>query len=91
MKPAIGLIELSSIARGLRTVDDMIKKAPINVLMSKTVSPGKFIILVTGDVASVDESMREGNQTADSYLVDHLFIPQIHPQVLPGIQSRFSK
>ena len=88
-QPAIGLIELGSIAKGLMTADAMVKKAPIEILLAKTVSPGKYIILISGDVASVDESVKTGIETAGDYLVDFLFIPQIHGQILPGIKNKF--
>lgn len=91
MKPALGLIELKSIARGIATMDGMIKKAPVDILMAKTVSSGKYVILVTGDVASVEEATRIGIDLAESYLIDSLFIPYIHEQIVPGIQNIFSK
>ena len=91
MKPAIGLIELSSIARGILVSDDMLKKAPVELLLSKTISPGKYMVLISGDVASVDESLKVGLQTAEPYLVDTLFIPQVHTEILPGIKQNFRK
>lgn len=89
--PAIGLIETSSIAKGIFLVDQMIKKAPVEVLISKTVSPGKYLILITGDVASTEESMQMGVDLATPFLIDSLFIPNIHPEVLSGIKGDFIK
>ncbi|HBQ20760.1 MAG: hypothetical protein A2Z91_08180 [Deltaproteobacteria bacterium GWA2_38_16] len=91
MKPAIGLIELSSIARGLLVSDAMIKKAPVEILMSQTTSPGKYLILVNGDVASVQESTQVAIALSESFLIDSLFIPHVHEQVVPGIKKVFSK
>ncbi len=91
MKPAIGLIELSSIARGLLASDAMMKKAPVEILMSETTSPGKYLVLVNGDVASVQEATQAGIQIAESFLVDSLFIPNVHEQVIPAIKKHFSK
>ena len=58
--PALGLLELSSIALGIRAGDAMVKKAPVRALVAGSVQPGKFLVLVDGDVASVEESMRAG-------------------------------
>jgi microcompartment protein CcmL/EutN len=66
MKPAIGLIELSSIARGLYVSDVMVKKAPVELLMSQTTSPGKYLILVSGDVASVQESTQAAIEQSEN-------------------------
>lgn len=90
MQPAIGLVELSSIARGLLVSDVMIKKAPVKLLLSKTISPGKYIILVNGDVASCQESTHTGIEESQDFLVDSLFIPYIHEKLIAGIQGNFS-
>lgn len=89
--PAIGLIETNSIAKGLFLVDQMIKKARVEVLISKTVSPGKYVILISGDVASTEESMQAGMEKASPFLVDSLFIPNVHPEVLSGIKENYKK
>ncbi len=89
--PAIGLIETNSIAKGLFLVDQMIKKAPVEVLISKTVSPGKYVVLIAGDVASTEESMQAGMERVSPFLVDSLFIPNVHPEVLSGIKENYKK
>ena len=91
MKPAIGLIELSSIARGLLASDAMIKKAPVEILLSQTTSPGKYLVLVSGDVASVQEATQAGIHIAESFLIDSLFIPNVHEQIVPAIRKKFRK
>ena len=89
MKPAIGLIETESIARGLTVSDIMVKKAPVDILFSKTISPGKYIVLISGDVASVEEAINAGRSAAKSYWVDFLFIPPLHEDVIPAIKGKF--
>lgn len=83
--PAIALIELSSIARAMRVGDEMVKRAECRVLRAEPVSPGKYLILISGEVAVVDESFRAGLDAAGDHLVDRLFLPGVHPQVLPAI------
>jgi microcompartment protein CcmL/EutN len=87
IKPAIGLIELNSIARGIITCDALIKKAPVKVISAMPICPGKYIILFTGDEASVAESLEEGESVADEYQVDRLYLPNVHPQVIPAVSS----
>ena len=87
MKPAIGLIELNSIARGIITCDALIKKAPVEVVSAMPICPGKYMILFTGDEASVEESLEEGESVADEYQVDRLFLPYVNAQVLPAISA----
>ena len=45
MGKAIGMVELSSIARGIETSDFMVKAAQVDLIRSSTVCPGKYIIM----------------------------------------------
>lgn len=81
--PALGIIEVTSIARGVLVVDTMVKKAPIRVLSNHPISPGKHLIVVDGDVAEVDEAMQAGLAIAAGTLVDRLFLPFAHEQIAP--------
>lgn len=90
--PAIATFEISSIARGYFLLDQLVKKAPVKILEASSVSPGKFFILINGDEASVDESRKKLLQDAVGHVIDEVFIPQLHPEVLPAVyaQSRFA-
>ena len=88
---SLGLIELESIAKGYLCVDQMLKKAPVDLFLAKPFSSGKFIVMITGDVASVDESMKEGCEIAGPHLLDHAFIPAIHEQILPAISGKYTE
>lgn len=88
---ALGLVELTSIARGFIVADAMVKKAPIELLLSEAISGGKYLVMVGGDVASVEESLKDGRELADNTLVDELFIPQLHHQVRLGLLNQFEK
>ena len=83
--PAIALLEISGIATGIYCADAMIKCAPITVLKSGTVHNGKYIILIGGSVASVEESFFKGLTAAKDEIIDHVFLPDIHEQVHDAI------
>ena len=53
MANAIGMVELTSIARGIETSDFMVKAAQVELIRSSTVCPGKYIIIIAGDRKSV--------------------------------------
>jgi len=86
--PAIALIELNNIADGIKVGDAMAKKAPIALIKTGTVSKGKFLVLVGGSVASVDESFREGLRVAGSTQVDSLILPDVHPRVVEALLDK---
>jgi len=84
---AVGMIELSSIATGYLTVDAMLKSASVDLVLSRTVCPGKFICLVWGDVAAVEASVDTGIKVGQGYLVNDLIIPNLHPQIYPAMTA----
>jgi microcompartment protein CcmL/EutN len=83
--PALALIEYSSIATGIEAADAMIKRAPIEVIKSGTVQPGKYLVLIGGLTADVEESLEAGRQVGGSALVDFIFLPNVHPEVVQAI------
>jgi microcompartment protein CcmL/EutN len=87
MPAAIALIELSSIARGHVVADAMLKRAPVALLRADFISPGKFLVLVEGEVAAVDEAFRRGIDVAGDRLVDKLFLPQPHDELGPAVRG----
>ena len=89
--PAIALIEFSSIATGVAAGDAMVKKAPISMLKTGTVSRGKYLVLIGGSTASVEESFKEGLNVGSSSVVDKVFLPDIHPQVLDAMLGERKK
>jgi len=89
--PSLAFIELSSISRGLYLTDLILKKAPVKVIASQPVSSGKHAILYTGDVASVDESHREALAFAEGTVVKEIFIPGVHEQLAPFLDSLWTQ
>ncbi len=81
----LGALEFNSIAVGIKALDEMVKAAPVRIIDAKTICPGKFYIVVGGEVAEVDASLTAGKKTGEGYLVDELFIPNLHPQVVPAM------
>lgn len=81
----LGALEFSSIAMGIRALDEMVKIAPIKIIEARTICPGKYLIVFSGDVASVEYSFNKGYETGKNYIVDSLFLPMIHQDVIPAI------
>ena len=84
---AIAAIETSSIAQGFVTADAMVKQADVELLAASILSPGRYWIVVGGDVASVRSAHRKGVEIAADALLDQLFIPQLHDGVLPALRG----
>ena len=86
-EPAIGLLELGSIAVGYVVADAIAKKAPIRILRAQTTSPGKFLLLYTGDVASVYEAFEVALEMGGEHVLDRVVIPNLDAQVAPALNG----
>jgi microcompartment protein CcmL/EutN len=82
---ALGALEFSSIAIGILALDEMIKIAPVQIIEARTICPGKYLIVFSGEVASVEYSLNKGLETGKERIVDRLFLPMIHPDVVAAI------
>jgi microcompartment protein CcmL/EutN len=82
---SLGLIELSSIAAGFFVTDTMLKTAAVDLVLARTICSGKYMVLVKGDVASVDAAVRAGSEAAGSACIDTFVIPNVHESVPPAI------
>lgn len=87
IEPALGLLELDSIAAGIAAGDAMAKRAPIEVIRAGTVHPGRYLVLVGGAVADVEEALEAGREAAASSIRDVVFLPNIHPGVVTGMRG----
>lgn len=66
----------------------MAKRAPIEVIRAGTVHPGRYLVLVGGMVADVEEAMDAGRATGAGALLDSVFLPNVHPEVTAAIGGR---
>ena len=87
---ALACLELSSIARGVRVVDAVCKRAPVRVFHQARHSPGKYVILFDGDVADVEESYDDGLQWCGDALLDYLLLSVAHDDIWRGLASDFA-
>ncbi len=85
LDPCIGLLEFSSIAAGIEALDAMLKDSPVRPVLARPVSPGKYVILVTGDVDAVKSAVCAGTRGRRDVLVDELLLPHVHPGVFAAL------
>jgi microcompartment protein CcmL/EutN len=85
---SIGLIELTSIAAGFQAADAMLKAADVNIILSRTICSGKYMVLVGGDVAAVSSSVEAGGRAAQGSVIDTFVIPNVHPSLFPVIAGQ---
>lgn len=85
IEPALALVEFGSIAAGIQAADAMVKRAPIDVIRTGTVQPGKYLVLIGGMVADVEESLSAGREVGATSVVDYILLPHVHPEVVEAV------
>ncbi|MDR2734694.1 MAG: BMC domain-containing protein [Spirochaetota bacterium] len=81
----LGVLEFNSIAIGIRSLDAMAKAASIRIIDAKPICPGKYMIIIAGELAAVDASLTAGKKAGDTKIVDELLLPNLHTQIIPAI------
>jgi len=84
---AIGIIETSSIAKGFQIADTVLKTANVEILVNRTICPGKYMVLIGGDVDAVTSSVEASVRVRAHPVVDHLVIANVHPAGFPAISG----
>ncbi len=83
--PALGLLELESLARGVVVADALVKQAAVSIAIAEGVTPGKYLLVFVGPEAEVAESFKAGVDAGGSLVLDSLHLPHIADAVVAAL------
>ncbi len=86
--PTIAVLEFGSIADGLFCTDALLKRAPIAMIKSGSISRGRYLVIIGGSTASVEESLNEALALGETGVIDHAFLPDIHSQLHDAVLGK---
>lgn len=89
-RPALAAMELATIARGVVVLDGMAKRAETTIVAARTLSPGRYLIVLSGEVAEIEEAVGAGAERAEEDLVDRIILRDPHSALLAGLENRLS-
>jgi len=84
---SLGLIELTSIAAGMQAADIMLKTSQVELVLSRTICSGKYMVLIGGEVAEVQSAVDSAASQIDFAVIDTFVIPHVHPDVFPALSG----
>jgi microcompartment protein CcmL/EutN len=84
---SIGLIELTSIASGFQVCDTMLKAADVELILSRSICSGKYMVMVRGEVGAVQSAVSAGASLNRFSIIDSFVIPNLHESVFPAISG----
>ncbi len=85
MCPAIAAFEFDDIPAGVVATDAMLKRAPIAFFKSGTITRGRYLTLLGGTTASVEEAALEGARCAEGHVVDQVMLADVHPRLYDAV------
>lgn len=85
MSNAIGLVEYRTVSSGISAADLLIKAAEVNVLEAHPVCPGKYIILVSGQLGSVQAAIEAAKIKFPEMLVDSFVLGNPHESIFSAM------
>lgn len=88
--PALGVLEVATVAKGIVVADAALKRSPALLVHSRAVSGGKHLVMLEGGVAEVEEAMAAGKLAAGSVLLDHVELAAADAQVWPMLGAPVS-
>lgn len=91
MIDSIGLLEFKRISTGIEASNQMLKAADVKLLMAKYICPGKYIILIAGDISAVNSSVKAGVKAAQKDLLKDMVISKVNKSLIDLIQNKKQK
>ena len=87
MSRAIGMVEYKTVSSGVVAADAMVKSSEVEVLEAKTVCPGKYIVIITGDLSAVRAAVDTAKYGYERNLVNTFVLGNPHPSVIPAMHG----
>lgn len=89
MIKTLGMLEFRSIAKGIEIADVVLKAAEVQLIICKTICPGKFMILISGEVGAVGEAIENAEKQSKRFLISSFLLPNVHEDIIRALKSKF--
>ncbi|MCR4786675.1 MAG: BMC domain-containing protein [Lachnospiraceae bacterium] len=85
MAKAIGMVECNTVSSGFKAADDMAKTAEVELMQAEVTCPGKFVILISGEISAVKASVDRAAYTYGDKVIDTFVLGNPHESIFPAI------
>ena len=89
-REALAAYELATIARGVVVLDQMAKRAATTLVAARTLSPGRYLIVVSAPVAEIEEAMDAADRAAQEDRVDRVILRDPAPALREALGQRLT-
>jgi Carbon dioxide concentrating mechanism/carboxysome shell protein len=85
MSKAIGMVEYKTVSAGIVAADAMVKTAEVDIIEAQTVCPGKYIVIISGDLSAVNAAVDTAKKTREMHLINSFVLGNPHESIFPAI------
>lgn len=85
MSKAIGMVEYKTVSAGVVAADAMVKTSDVKIIEAQTVCPGKYIVIITGDLSAVDAAVKNAKVQHGTQLIGSFVLGNPHEAIFPAI------
>lgn len=83
--PALAMLDVGDIPRGLLALDVLVKEARVEVLSAGTVQDGRYLLLFGGEVEPVQRSFARALESAGRCVADSMLLADAEERIVPAL------
>lgn len=85
MSKAIGMAEYKTVSAGIQAADAMVKTSEVEIIEAQTVCPGKYIVILTGELSAVNAAVQTAKTQYGTHLIDSFVLGNPDEAIFPAI------
>ena len=87
MARAIVMVEYTTVSTGIQAADTLVKTANVEVIEAQVVCPGKYIVIISGELSAIKASIDAAKVQYGEKLIDSFVLGNVHEGVFPAIYA----
>lgn len=85
MKKALAMVEYKTVSSGMQAADIMVKTADVEVIEATTVCPGKYMVLISGELSAVRAAVEAAAAKQPDSLIDKFVLGNPHESIFTAL------
>ena len=87
----IAVIEFKSVSRGITVTDSMLKESSVNIVLSSSLCPGKYLTIIEGEVSALNSAIKVAEKLGGRHVFDTQLISGINLKVIDAISGNIKE
>lgn len=87
----LAIIEFKSVARGIYVTDAVLKSASVNLVLSTSLCPGKYLTIVEGETGALENALKTAEETGGMHVFSIEVLNAVNSEVIAAISGRLSQ